>query len=182
MSNDFQVLTVPGLWNSGPLHWQTHWEGQFPDWTRVQQRDFDHPVREEWVRTLQAAVGAQTKPVILVAHSLGCCLVAQWVADGYGEGVAGAFLVAPSDVEAPNYPEVGRSFDRMPLARMPFPSMVIASTNDEYVSVDRARFFADAWGSELILIGDAGHINGASGHGPWPEGLDSMSRLQRQCR
>jgi predicted alpha/beta hydrolase family esterase len=164
------VLMIPGLWNSGPLHWQTHWEGKYPGWRRVQQRDFDRPDRHEWVATLDAAIRAQTEPPVLAAHSLGCTLVAQWAADTGGHGVAGAFLVAPSDVEAPHYPEEGRSFARMPLVRLPFPTVVVASTDDEYVSVDRARAFAAAWGSELVTIGPAGHINGASGHGPWPEG------------
>jgi predicted alpha/beta hydrolase family esterase len=91
--------------------------------------------------------------------------------------VAGAFLVAPSDVEAPDYPEEGRDFASMPLVRLPFPSIVVASTNDEYVSLDRARQFADAWGSELVTIGEAGHINGASGHGPWPEGEAMLMEL-----
>ena len=165
-----RVLTVPGLWNSGPQHWQTHWEAKHPDWTRVQQRDFDRPDRDEWVATLDAAVRASHEPVILAAHSLGCSLVAQWSKDRGGDGVTAAFLVAPSDVEAPDYPEEGRSFSAMPLARLPFPSVVVASSDDPYVSVDRARQFASAWGSRLEIIGPAGHINGASGHGPWPEG------------
>lgn len=163
------VLTIPGLWNSGPLHWQTYWE-ETHGFARVLQRDFDRPDRDEWVATLDAAIRACAEPPILAAHSLGCSLVAQWAIDRGGEGVRGAFLVAPSDVEAPNYPEEGRSFDRMPLARLPFPSLVVASTNDEYVSVDRAKHFAEAWGSRLVFIGEAGHINGASGHGRWPEG------------
>jgi predicted alpha/beta hydrolase family esterase len=164
-----RILTIPGLWNSGELHWQTHWEAKHPDAiTRVQQRDWDRPDRDEWVRTLDRAIGDE--PAILAAHSLGCTLVAQWAADHGGRGVRGAFLVAPSDVEAPDYPEEGRSFARMPLVRLSFPSMIVASANDPYVSLERARQFADAWGGRLVVIGDAGHINGASGHGPWPEG------------
>jgi len=164
------VLTVPGLWNSGPQHWQTHWEARHPEWRRVQQRNWDRPDRDEWVRTLSEAVASQSSPVVLAAHSLGCSLVAQWVQDTGGSGVAGAFLVAPSDVEAPDYPEEGRSFAMVPLVRLPFPSIVVASSDDEYVSIARARTFANAWGSRLVDIGPAGHINGASGYGPWPEG------------
>ena len=107
---------------------------------------------------------------MLAAHSLGCALVAQWAADCGGRGVRGAFLVAPSDVEAPDYPIEGRSFSHMPLVRLLFPSIVVASTNDEYVSMERVQHFANAWGSRLVVIGEAGHINGASGYGPWPEG------------
>jgi uncharacterized protein len=176
------VLTIPGLWNSGPLHWQTHWEKAHPSWVRVQQRSFDQPDRDEWVATLDEAIKAQATPPLLVSHSLGCSLVGQWVKDRGGAGVAGAFLVAPSDVEAPGYPVEGRTFSSMPLVPLPFPSMVIASTDDVYVSVERAKQFASAWGSELRFIGDAGHINGASGHGPWPEGeamlLDFIARLR----
>ena len=104
-----RILTVPGLWNSGPQHWQTHWEAMHPDWTRVQQKNWDRPDRGEWVATLDAAIRSSDRPAILVAHSLGCSLVAQWAADRDGRGVAGAMLVAPSDVEAPSYPEEGRS-------------------------------------------------------------------------
>jgi uncharacterized protein len=164
------VLTVPGLWNSGPQHWQTHWEAKHPSFRRVQQRGWDHPDRDEWVATLDAAVRVAAEPPVLAAHSLGCALVAQWAADCGGAAVRGAFLVAPSDVEAPGYPVEGRSFSHMALSRLPFPSIVVASTNDEYVSMERVQLFANAWGSRLVIIGDAGHINGASGYGPWPEG------------
>jgi serine hydrolase len=164
------VLLIPGLWNSGPQHWQTHWEAKHPDWRRVQQRDFNRADRDEWVRTLNDAITAQTSPVVLAAHSLGCSLVAQWTKDTGGAGVAGAFLVGPSDVEAPHYPEEGRSFTEVPRVRLPFPSIVVASNNDDFVSLDRAQTFADAWGSRLVDIGPAGHINAASGYGPWPEG------------
>ncbi|HWS72636.1 MAG TPA: alpha/beta hydrolase [Thermoanaerobaculia bacterium] len=163
------ILTIPGLWNSGPQHWQTHWEAKHPEWRRVQQRDFDHPDRDEWVAALDAAIRASTEKPILAAHSLGCMLVAQWAQLTGGEGIAGAFLVAPSDCEAAGYPIDAGAFKPIPLAPFSFPSIVVASTNDEYVTLDRAKQFADAWGSGLIVIGDAGHINGASGYGPWPE-------------
>src|SRR5437667_4762076 len=133
------VLILPGLWSSGPDHWQTHWEKRHPDWRRVRQRDFDRPDRDEWVATLDAAIAAQPSPPILAAHSLGCCLAAQWVADRGGRGVRGAFLVAPSDVEAPDYPPEGRSFSSMPRVPLPFPSIVVASANDEYVTLERAE-------------------------------------------
>lgn len=174
-----KILTVPGLWNSGPLHWQTHWEAKHPDVQRVMQRDFDHPDRDEWVATLDAAVRACEEPPLLAAHSLGCSLVAQWAKVHGGREVAGAFLVAPSDVEAPNYPPDGASFDQVPDVRLAFPSIVVASTNDEYVSAERARHFADLWGSRLVLIGEAGHINGASGYGPWPEGERMLMEFRR---
>jgi predicted alpha/beta hydrolase family esterase len=96
--------------------------------------------------------------------------------------IAGAFLVAPSDVEAPSYPIDAGGFRPIPMQPLPFPSMVVASTNDDYAHIDRSRAFAQAWGSKLVEIGDAGHINADTGFGPWPEGQrmleDFCSTLQ----
>jgi predicted alpha/beta hydrolase family esterase len=168
---DCDVLVLAGLWNSGPQHWQTLWERKHPAWLRVPHRDWFNPERQEWVGELDAAIaGADGGPPVLVAHSLSCALVAHWAASGSALKVAGAFLVAPSDVEAPTYPADASSFTPMPLLKLPFPSIVVASSDDPYVSLERARAFAEAWGSRLVQIGGAGHINGDSGHGDWPEG------------
>jgi predicted alpha/beta hydrolase family esterase len=127
------------------------------------------------VAELDAAIAHAEGRPILVAHSLGCMLVAQWAQWACTHGgsplkIAGAFLVAPSDVEAPSYPADAKGFAPVPMAPLPFPSVVVASANDEYVTPERARAFAAAWGSKLVEIGDAGHINGDAGYGPWPEG------------
>ena len=176
------VLTVAGLWNSGPLHWQTHWEAKYPSWHRVIQRDWETPRCAEWVETLTQAIAKCPRPPVLAAHSLGCALVAHWAALSTPKAIAGAFLVAPSDVEAPSYPAGTSGFIPMPLTTLPFPTLVVASTNDPYVSPERVRAFASAWGSELISIGDAGHINGDAGYGPWPAGerlfLEFCNRVQ----
>ena len=167
-----RVFIVPGLGNSGPDHWQTYFERQQPDFTRIEQREWDAPNRADWVATLeQALAGEDLSQVVLVAHSLGCVAVAHW-AGQFGHRIKGALLVAPSDVETAHYaafPTTG--FGPMPLARLPFPSKVVFSQNDEWVTPVRARQFARAWGSELVDIGAAGHINAASGHGAWPAGL-----------
>ena len=165
------VLTVAGLWNSGPAHWQTHWEAAHPGWRRVPQRDWDHPERDEWTAALDAAVRACPAPPLLLAHSLGCAVVAHWALLHPDSAALGAMLVAPSDVEAPSYPVDAAGFAPLPLRKLPLPTLLVAGEDDEYVSVERARLFAAAWGSRLQIIGPAGHINGASGHGPWPEGL-----------
>jgi len=171
MQHSTRFFIVPGLGNSGPDHWQTHFERSNPAYTRIEQREWDGPDRHEWVATLeQALAGQDLSQVVLVAHSLGCTTVAHWAAT-YGHRIKGALLVAPSDVETPHYAAFPTTnFAPMPLARLPFPSKVVFSQNDEWVSPARARQFADAWGSELVDIGEAGHINTASGHGPWPAG------------
>ncbi|WP_210518204.1 RBBP9/YdeN family alpha/beta hydrolase [Hymenobacter terricola] len=179
MQETARVFIVPGLGNSGPDHWQTYFERMQPGFTRIEQRSWDSPDRAEWVETLaQALAGEDLSRVVLVAHSLGCATVAHWAA-AYGHRIKGALLVAPSDVETAHYaafPTTG--FAPMPLARLPFPSTVVLSRNDEWVTPARAHQFAEAWGSELVDIGNAGHINTASGYGDWPAGLALLDECQ----
>jgi predicted alpha/beta hydrolase family esterase len=176
--DDASVLILPGLYNSGPDHWQSRWESAHPEFRRVLQDDWEHPRCADWVARLEAAVLA-TPGAVLVAHSSSCALVAHWAGAAESGGVRGALLVAPSDTEAASYPAGPTGFDPMPLARLPFPTIVVASTDDPYVTLERARMFADAWGSRLVTVGDAGHINGQSGLGDWPAGFALLQELRR---
>jgi len=174
------VLLVPGLSNSGPEHWQSLWQAKHPEYHRLQQADWETPRRDDWVRTLHACMLQIDRPIVLAAHSLGCATIAHYAAmHGDCEGrVAAALLVAPSDVEAPTYPPGSTGFDPMPSRMLSFRSVVIASTDDPYVTLERAEFFARSWASNLIKIADAGHINTASGHGPWLEGEAWLEQLR----
>lgn len=171
------VLILPGLGNSGPEHWQTHWEKRNPDFVRVEQRDWDNPNRDEWIVTLDGAIARQLAPPLLVAHSLACTLVAHWAAR-HSRPVFGAMLVAPSDIESPAHtpPEV-RGFSPMPLAHLPGKNIVVASEDDPYVGIARAEMFAKAWDARFAIAGRLGHINGASGLGDWPQGLRLLNEL-----
>ena len=171
-----RVLLLPGLYDSGPEHWHSYWERAEPLFLRVVQRDWESPSRHEWVGTLDAAVTTAGPQVVLAAHSTSCALVAFW-ASLTGGSVRGALLVGPSDTEARNYPPEPVGWQPMPLVRIPFPSIVVASENDEYVTLKRARAFAEAWGSEFRNIGRAGHINSASGLGAWPVGRAMLTEL-----
>lgn len=172
MQKPARVFILPGLGNSGPHHWQTHFERLHPEFVRIEQRDWDTPDRAEWVATVaQALAGEDLSRVVLVAHSLGCATVAHWAAQ-QGQAIRGALLVAPSDVDTARYAAFATTgFAPMPLQRLPFASTLVASSNDVWASPARARQFAAAWGSELVDLGPVGHINVDSGHGEWPAGL-----------
>ena len=174
--NDYSILVQPGVNGAGEDHWMTFWEKAFPGMQRVQQRDWEKPNYADWGPSLSEAVTRSARPVVLIAHSLGTSLVMRWSFDqpALARKVAGAFLVAPSDrdmIDAGPGGSPARGFGKMILERLPFPSAVVASRNDERVSFDRARAFAAAWGSTLIDAGHRGHIGSAMKLGDWPFGL-----------
>ncbi len=171
-------LTVPGVTNSSPQHWQSLWEKEFPErFRRIEQKEWNTPVCADWIGKIEADVReANPETVVLVAHSLGCTAVAHW-ARKFGTKIKGAFFVAPSDCEAETYTFDTKGFAPIPLDKLPFKSLVVASTNDEYVSLTRARQFADAWGSEFVNVGAKGHINFGAGFGEWNEGLKLLKKL-----
>lgn len=173
-----RFLTVPGLAGSGAAHWQTIWEEQYPaHFRRVEQENWDWPVREIWVKKLHEEISSVPVPTILVAHSLGCITVAHWANDYGSSYVKGAFLVAPADADQSQRLSFVEGFRPIPVSRFPFPSSVVASTNDIYATLARSEEWARAWGSEFINIGSKGHINAVSGFGDWQDGKDMLGRL-----
>lgn len=174
------VVIVPGLGNSGPQHWQRLWQAELGEQARaVEQADWDRPDFADWLARLDAAIASCPAAPVLVAHSLCCSLVAHW-AQRYQRPIAGALLVAPADVDSDTHtPPETRAFRPMPLAPLPFPSVVVASSDDPYVARERAAIFAAHWGSRLVNIGAAGHINTAAGFGPWPLGRLLLEELRR---
>ncbi|HVL66456.1 MAG TPA: alpha/beta hydrolase [Vicinamibacterales bacterium] len=177
MSPRLRVLTVPGYTGSGPSHWQTLWERQHPDYVRVEQDDWDHPDCGRWVAALDARVREAEGACLLIAHSLGCMTVAHWALRTGGRGAAAAFLVAPADADRPDTPYHRAGFSPIPLAPLPFPSLVVASRNDPVITFERAATLARAWGGALHDAGYAGHLATKDGYGPWPEGERLLAAL-----
>jgi len=174
------VLVIPGWNGSGPGHWQTLWQQQYPHFRRVEQHNWERPTRQEWVAQIDSALHLAPLPTFLVAHSLGCLAVAHWAASAgkRTDRVNGAFLVAPPWLaEDECSPAELADFLPMPAHRLLFPSVLVASENDHYMPIAVASRLAAAWGSRLVNVGRQGHINIASGHGPWPEGEALLRRF-----
>lgn len=174
------VLILPGWQNSGADHWQTQWEMRYGD-QRVDQHDWLTPRRGDWMAQLETTLLARPRgapPVYLVAHSLGCHLVAAWGAhSAHTALVAGALLVAPPDPYQDDFPP-GLSNWRVPvLAPLPFGSVLVHASNDPFGGVASAQALAAAWGSRCASIGARGHINANSGLGEWPEGRTLLASL-----
>ena len=168
-------ILVPGLADSPPDHWQSLWQRSDSSFERLIVPDFLEPDRDEWVAALERLVLSRPEPGVLIGHSLGVSTIVQWTRDGTVDRVAGAMLVGPSDVSALAYPDDIAGFIPMPLDPLPFPTLTVLSTTDPYVSVERGYAFGNAWGSRIVEIGPAGHINGEAGYGPWGEGLDLLA-------
>lgn len=170
---DLDVLILPGWRGSGPEHWQTQWEAAFPGMRRVEQDDWERPVYADWARRLTGTVERCSKPVVLVAHSLANALIARWSQEADTKKIAGAFMVATSDIDrfagTPDF--TVRGFDPLVLKPLPFPSTVLASRDDERVTLERSRHFASAWGSRFVDVGKRGHIGSVARLGLWPQGL-----------
>jgi predicted alpha/beta hydrolase family esterase len=181
-ASEADILIVPGYTNSGPHHWQTRWEQKLTTARRVEQDEWSKPVREDWIARVAEEVNCATRPVVIVAHSLGIPTVIHAI-PLFTKPVAGAFFVAPPEVDNPSIrPRHLQTFGPYPRDPLPFPSLTVASRNDPFGSYEHADDIASAWGSMLVDAGEAGHINQDSGHGPWPEGTmvfaQFLSRLK----
>ena len=175
--NSSNALILPGWQSSGPGHWQSLWE-QAHGYVRLEQHDWQRPLRGDWIARLEDVLLQGKAPVVLVAHSLGCLLVAAWASHSRNTHlVKAALLVAPGDAEREEMRPVLTSWSPIPMQPLPFKSMLVGSRNDPYCSFERASEFARAWGSDLMDAGPLGHINAESGLGDWPQGHEWLKKL-----
>lgn len=180
------TLIVPGFHGSGPGHWQSWLEAELPDARRVGGIDWEAPVLARWAAEVRRELDAAASAVWIVAHSFGCLASVVAAADR-PDKVAGALLVAPADParfgplgladsEAPGEPNVG---PWLPQSQLGIPCAVVASSDDPWIKLTVAAYWAERWGARFIDAGAAGHINIESGHGPWPAGRDLLLGLRR---
>lgn len=173
MAAPVRVVIVPGWCDSGPGHWQSLWAERYANAVRVRQQDWQRPVRAAWVEAIGRTLAAQPGPVVLAAHSLGCIAVTHLPPQVQAR-VQGALLVAPAD---PERRAVLADFAPVSSGKLPYRSIVVASSNDPYCPIRLAGAYARHWGSEFVRVPQAGHLNVASGHGEWPLGLALLQSL-----
>lgn len=166
------ILVVPGLQGSGPDHWQSWFEQRLPDTRRVEQADWADPYLPRWAGAVRHELTRANGHVWIIAHSFGCLATAHAATD-HTDKIAGIMFVAPAD------PDKFQVTELLPAHKLPFPSVVVASTNDPWMRLTKAAYWADIWGARLINAGALGHINTDSGHGPWPDGLDIFAQLRQ---
>lgn len=175
MSSHPVIVFVPGWKNSGPGHWQSLWASRYPRSVRIAMPDSDWlvPKREIWTHAISQTILDQSQPVVIAAHSLGCIATTHLPTE-VAKRIAGALMVAPAD---PERRSVLADFTPVPYQPLPYRSVVVASANDPYCPIRTAGAYARSWGSELVRLQNAGHINVESGHGDWPLGLALLDSL-----
>jgi uncharacterized protein len=165
-----EMILLPGIGGSDEAHWQSRWQERNPSMRRFRPSDWDRPDLEDWMAALDREVAASSEPPVLIAHSLACLLVAHW-AKRSAARIAGAFLVSVPDPSSDAFPSAAATFAEPPEEAFCFPSLIVASIDDPYGTLDHAKGRARTWGGGLVLVGARGHINETSGLGDWPEGM-----------
>lgn len=178
MSSTPALVIVPGWRNSGPGHWQSLWAERLGGAVRVAmaEDDWQRPKRKVWVQAIARTILAQPGPVVVAAHSLGCIATTHLPTEAVRR-LRGALLVAPADPERRG---VLADFAPVPYQPLPYRSVVVASSNDPYCPIRTAGAYARSWGSEVVRLQNAGHINVESGHGEWPLGLALLQSLMAE--
>jgi len=168
----FELVLVPGLNDSSPEHWQSHWQRRFPAWRRVAQRNWNVADIDLWIDAIKRTLAQCQRPALLIGHSLGALAICALLEKpDHARAVAGAMLVAPAE------PAKFELEERVPYRPLIVPSLVVASHDDPLMRFARAEFWAETWGSRLVDLGEARHINAEAGFGPWPYGLTLLSQL-----
>ena len=179
------VVIVPGLREHAEDHWQAHLQREIPGSLCVPRLHAHKLSCRAWVDALDATIDAARGPVLLVAHSAGVMMVVHW-ARHHRRPILGALLVTPPDLDVPlpeGYPAPHlleqNGWLPTPMERLPFQSIVAASTNDPLARFTRTIGMARAWGSKLVRLGNVGQMNPASGFGPWHEARTLVRQLMK---
>lgn len=182
------ILFVPGLRDHVAEHWQTLLEAKLAPHRPVRSvppLEADKLSCHARVEAIEREMSRINGPIIAVAHSGGVIMLAHW-AQKYRRPLQGALLAAPPDFETPlpaGYPTLGvlqaNGWLPVPRTLLPFPSLVVASTNDPLARLDRVETMAREWGSTVVNVGAVGHLNPASGFGEWPMAEALIARLEQ---
>jgi predicted alpha/beta hydrolase family esterase len=172
-----RVLLLPGWLDSGPAHWQSRWE-HLHGYRRVTQNDWLWPRRGDWMARLEEVLLESDAPAVLVAHSLGCHLVAAWAAHSpHIARVQGALLVAPPDIERDDMPPNLQPWRPIIRRTLPFAAIAVTSDDDPFSAPARGARLVREWGVRQVALGAVGHINGDSGLGDWAAGHALLAQL-----
>ncbi|MFA9374771.1 RBBP9/YdeN family alpha/beta hydrolase [Poseidonibacter sp.] len=173
-----RVLVLHGLGGSDFPHWQAQLSSDLiKDNYIVSFPSFpsrDNPQLDEWKKTLKKEI-EHFNPDIVVCHSLANVL---WfhTCDELNIKLDKLMLVAP--VSRTRVVEAAQSFYPYPIAKdlKAKEVIMIASTNDPYMSKEEAIQLQEKLGVNIEILEDAGHINASSGFGKFDYAQEWLKR------
>lgn len=170
------TVIVLGVGGSEYSHWQSWLQRQLMSCSRVEQQDWNAPVLETWVEQFRSTVAAIDAPLQIVAHSFGCLTTVAALAQypALQRKVKNLVLVAPANPG--RFGEAGFARDSQHdyqdyfhQLQVQVPASMLISENDPWLNAEHALELAQSWQLEPVSLGHVGHINVASGFGPFPE-------------
>ena len=175
------TVIVPGVGGSEHDHWQSWLQRQLKSCSRVQQQDWNKPVLHEWIEQFVKTVQSIQEPIQIVAHSFGCLTTVAALAQHpeLNQKIKNLVLVAPANPA--RFGDAGFARDSQNNYQQYFhqlklqaPTQMIISENDPWLNFQDALQLAKAWKIRPKNLGQVGHINVASGFGPFPEIYDHL--------
>ena len=175
------TVIVPGVGGSEHDHWQSWLQRQLKSCSRVQQQDWNKPVLHEWIEQFVKTVQAIQEPIQIVAHSFGCLTTVAALAQHpeLNQNIKNLVLVAPANPA--RFGDAGFARDSQNdyqqyfhQLKLQVPTQMIISENDPWLNFQDALQLAKAWKIRPKNLGQVGHINVASGFGPFPEIYDFL--------
>lgn len=176
-----KVLILHGWGGSDFPHWQSWLAAEIAkDYGCVSFLKFsniDFPNKDEWKKELVEEL-EDFKPDIVVCHSLANILWFHLCNELKINQVKKLFLVAPPSLEC-KIEELKSFFPcKAPKELCAKDALLVASTNDVYLSIDEARKLESALNVPMIVLDNAGHINTDSGYGEWPWILEEIKNTK----
>ena len=175
------TVIVPGVAGSEHAHWQSWLQRQLMSCSRVQQRNWHLPVLKTWIQQFVATVAPLEDDLQIVAHSFGCLTTVAALAEHpeLQAKVKNLVLVAPANparfgergFARDSQSDYAAYFQKLPID---VPTTMLISENDPWLSFEDAQQLAKAWQLTPINLGQVGHINVASGFGPFPAIYDYL--------
>lgn len=175
------TVIVPGVGGSEHDHWQSWLQRQLKSCSRVQQQDWNKPILHEWIKQFIKTVQSIQEPIQIVAHSFGCLTTVAALAQHpeLNQNIKNLVLVAPANPA--RFGDAGFARDSQNdyqqyfhQLKLQVPTQMIISENDPWLNFQDALQLAKAWKIRPKNLGQVGHINVASGFGPFPEIYDFL--------
>lgn len=171
-------------------HWQERWSENIKTarlLTCPESNAQPAKLFQLWVDEIVETISKSSAPIVLICHSFAVAATCQAIhklSQNDIEKIKGGFFVSPAMF---NFTEqnavkfVNKLESSLYLAKkLPFPSFVLASNNDDKLDQQAARELSQNLGAFFLDAGANGHIDETTGHGPWPEGLLVFSQFMQK--